>query len=188
MTQLYSPKPSVQVVETQPATMPFALPDAASAAEDALDKALSFAARKMRLETDNAIIPQLLLGNAIAVQYASYGLACQIAETLGNLDETVQAVYHFEDCATPEDLAFAEPRRLSVNLIAHVTRKTMALDALVQALDRALAQRYGELAGSERFGHVLSVHPVLSTEIRDRAGYAALLTSLHYQPIRVWQR
>ena len=185
----YNPtRKPVDIATMQSPAVSFALPDAASAGEDALEKALAYAAAKLNLASVQLVVDRLRLGDSIAVQYTSYGLATQIGQTLGTLDETVQAVYLFEDFATPEDLAFAQPTRLTVNLIAHVARKTKAFESLAQALARALSVRYGELVAAGNPIHLLSIHAVDPAEISDRSGYGALVTSIHHQPIKVWQR
>lgn len=188
MNTLNPTRKPVDIATLQSPAVSFALPDAASAGEDALEKALVFATAKLSLPSTQSVVDRLRLGDSIAVQYVSYGLAIQIGQTLGTLDETVQTVYLFEDFATPEDLAFAQPTRLTVNLIAHVERKTKAFESLAQALARSLAVRYGELIASDNPIHLLSIHAVDSVEIGKRSGYGALVTSLHHQPMKVWQR
>lgn len=188
MNTLDSTRKPVDVATVQNPVISFALPDAASAGEDALEKALAYAAAKMNLTSTRPLIDRLRQGDGVAVQYISYGLATQLGQTLGTLDETVQAVYLFEDYATPEDFAFAETTRISVNMVVHVTRKTKAFESLAQALSRALAARYGELMAVSNPIHLLSIHAVDSVEISDRSGYGALITSMHHQPMKVWQR
>ncbi|MCA9871824.1 MAG: hypothetical protein H6649_06960 [Caldilineae bacterium] len=188
MNKLNSTTKPVEVNAMDAPTVSFVLPDAASAGEDAMEKALAYASAKMGLSSTRRVIEQLQQGNAIAVQYASYGLAVQVAQTLGTLDDTVQTAYLFEDYATPEDLVFGATTRMSVNLIARVTRKTKAFESLAQALSRALAVRYGELMATESPIHVLSIHAVDSADINGRIGLGALVTSLHNQPMKVWQR
>lgn len=188
VNKLNSTSKPVEVTTMNAPTVSFALPDAASAAEDAMEKALAYASAKMGLSSTRRVTEQLRQGNAIAVQYASYGLAVQIAQTVGTLDDTVETAYLFEDFATPEDLAFGTTSRMSVNLIARVSRKTKAFESLAQALSRALAVRYGELMAADNPIHVLSIHAIDTADINGRIGLGALVTSLHNQPMKVWRR
>lgn len=188
MNKLNPYQKSVEVATTPVPAVSFAMPDAVSASDNAMEKALVYAAGKLNVASTDQVTQRLRQGNRDAVQYMSYGLATQIAQTLGTLDETVQAVYLFEDYATPDDLAFAEHVPMTVNLIARVERKTKAFDSLAQALSRALATSYGELVAASGPRHVLNIHPVDAADIANRSGYGALVTSLHYQPIQVWQR
>lgn len=189
MTQPTIKTQEVDLMDVRLAKLPFYLPDAGSTAENVLAKALEFAADKTGAANIDAIVQQLRRGNPVACQYATYGLARQVAEALGDMDETVQAVYTFQDAATPEDAALGEqPPDTTVHLIVWVARKTKALAALVQGLDRALIERYGELIGAGGLAHLLDVQLVDDVEVRNRTGYAALLTSLHNRPILVWQR
>lgn len=189
MTQQTTRKQEVDQVDVRYATVPFHLPDAASTAEDVLAKALEFAADKTGAINIDALAKQLQQGDVLAGQYANYGLARQIAEALGTMDETVRAVYAFQDGATPEDAVFGEqPLDMTVHLIVWVGRKTKALASLVQGLDRALVERYAELVCMPGLAHLLDVQLVDDTEVENRLGYAALLTSLHNKPILVWQR
>lgn len=188
MNKLNSTTKPVEVTTMDAPTISFALPDAASAAEDAMDKALAYASAKMGLSSTRRVIEQLRQGNAIAVQYASYGLAVQIAQTLGTLDDTVQTAYLFEDFATPEDQVFGATTHMSVNLIARVSRKTKAFESLAQALSRAVAVGYGDLMAADGPIHVLNIQAVDTADINGRIGFGALITSMHNQPMKVWQR
>lgn len=186
----FSPKTQVvDVMDVEFSALPFHLPDATSAAEDALAKALEFAASQMAAPNTAAVIDALRHGDTTANQYTTYGLARQLAETLGSLDENVSAVYLFDAEATLEDQMFGEqPRNLSVHLIVQVERKTNALASLVSGLDRALAQAIASLMATPRLAHVLDAQIVDTAEIRQRIGYGALLSSLHHQALMVWQR
>lgn len=166
-----------------------ALSDVAGIAQTALDNTLDFCAQKMHLPGPHAVAAHLRQGDRRAVGYCQYGLARQVAEYLAALDREISAVYMYDYDATPEDVCFAEgmPTPL-VYLIARVNRKTSGLNALVAGLDRALTQGYAELIGQPNLAHVLDVQVVDEAEVQSRAGYGALLSSLHMQPMQVWKR
>jgi hypothetical protein len=163
--------------------------DAASAAEAALADALDFTAARLALVNRQAVIEQLEARDALTFQYMNYGLARQVAQTLGMMDETIRTVYLFDEDAMPE--AFILGRRspaLSLHLIAWVERKTQALAALIQALDRSLVAACQIVLDSDDLEHVLDVQLVDDGDVQKRIGYAALITSLHNLPMRIWQR
>lgn len=163
--------------------------DAASAAEAALADALDFTAARLGVVNRQAVIGQLQARDAQAFQYVNYGLARQVAQTLGLMDETVRTVYLFDEDAMPEEFILGrQPLALSLHLIVWVERRTQALAALVQALDRSLVAACRAVLDSDALEHVLDVQLVDDGEVQKRVGYAALITSLHNRPIRIWQR
>jgi len=165
------------------------LADAASTAEIALAGALAFCAQKMRLAGSQAAVYCLQQGNCNAHKYCHYSIAKHMAESLGAWDENVKAVYIVDYDATPEDLCFGEGTLTSpVHLIAWVERKTSALDSLVEALDRALVQRYADVIGTHQLAHLLDVQVVDDADVKNRLGHGALLSSLYNRPIQVWER
>jgi hypothetical protein len=163
--------------------------DAASAAEAALADALDFTAARLALVNRQAVIEQLEARDAQTFQYMNYGLARQVAQTLGMMDQTVRTVYLFDEDAMPEAFILGRrPLALSLHLIAWVERKTQALGALIQALDRSLVAACQIILDSDDLEHVLDVQLVDDGEVQKRIGYAALITSLHNLPMRIWQR
>jgi len=171
-------------------TMPtMQLAETAEAAEVAMDNAMAFCAYKGNLSGPEAALSLLRMGDPAVVGYWRYGLAQQVAGYLGDLDADVRSVYVGEYDATPEDIAFAEvqPNAL-IHLIVWTARKTAALAALVEALDRALVAECGRQLDQDELAHLLDVQMVDDDEVRECAGYGALLSSSHHRPIRVWQR
>ena len=165
------------------------LPDAASTAEIALTEALEFCAQKMGLAGRQAAVDRLRQGDNTACKYCHYSIAKQVAESLGALDENIKAVYVIDYDATPEDLCFGEGIQTSpIHLIVLAKRKTSALDSLVEALDRALVERYADTIGTRQLAHLLDVQVVDETDVKNRVGYGAMLSSLHQRPIQVWER
>ena len=112
-----------------------------------------------------------------------------MAQHLAALDNEVRAAYLYDDEATPEDesLGEAAPGHL-VHMIVRVQRKTEALNALIAAMDRALARSYAGMAGMLRLAHVLDAQVIDEDDVTLCTGYGALLTSLHHKPVTVWER
>jgi hypothetical protein len=169
-------------------TPPLHLPNATSTAEDVLNKALEFCARKMRLQGSQMAIERLQQGDHNVCEYCQYSIAEQVATALGALDENIKVVYLFEYEATPEDVVFSETSGPPlVHLLVWAHRKTEALKSLVSMLDRALATSYAELIGPSQLQHLLDVQIIDDEDAAHRVGYAALLYSLHHRPLKVWE-
>jgi hypothetical protein len=188
--------PATQPATTQPAagesrevvSLEFALPNAASAADAILAAALGFCAQKTQAGSSDAALKLLKGGDRGAMEYFQYGLAAQVAELLGGLDDEVQAVYLYDDEATPDDVAFGEVIPSLVHLIVLAKRKTSALDSLIVGLSRAVVQSYGRLLEKPQLRHLLDVQVMDSTELETRTGLGALMSSLHHRPSMVWKR
>jgi hypothetical protein len=172
-----------------PVTPAFHLPDAASAIQGALTRALDSCAHSLNLPGPQASLEKVRQGDGRALEYCHYRLAHEVAAALGALDDHVQSVSLYEFEATPEDRAFGEnPESLPIHLLVWVSRKTSALSALVAALDRALGKDYAEMIGPRRLGHVLDVQVIDNGDVENRRGIAALLSSLYNRPIQLWKR
>jgi hypothetical protein len=180
------------VVNVETKTPPLRLPDAASTAEVVLNQAMQYCAQKMGLkESDGSqiVIDLLKQGDSVACGYCHYSVARHVAQSLGALDESVQAVYVCDYDATPEDLCFAREAQASpIHMIVWAKRKTGALNSLAKALDRALAQNFAKLVGTSQAAHILDVQVIDDVDVQKRVGYAAFLSSLHHRPIKVWER
>jgi hypothetical protein len=164
------------------------LPDPDSIAEEALSIALEYCARKTGVDSRRALM-NLRQGDRSTCSYHHYDLAKAVARSLGALDEHVRAVYVVDYDATPDDLCFGESNGDPlIHLIVWARRRTGALDALLVALDRALAESYGALVGLPRLTNLLDVQVVDDTDVNERVGYGALLSSVHHQPVVIWER
>jgi len=165
------------------------LPDMTSAAETMLSKALDYCAQKVNVGDYETIVKRLESGDSLTSGFFQYSLANQLAEYLGVLDEDIRAVYLYDYDATPEDMAFAQLRQASlIRLIVWTRRKTNALQALIAAASRALSDKYAGLVGTDERKHVLDVQVIDDSDVNQRIGYGGLLSSVQYQPIRLWQR
>ena len=188
MTKVSSTK-IVEQVDVEPTTHQLRLPDADSVAEIALAEALEFCAKKVGLAGRQAVVEHLRQGDSNACKYCHYSLAKQMAESIGTLDENVKAIYVADYDATPEDLCFGETAKPSpIHLIAWVERKTSALGSLVEALNRALVQRYADMIGPSQLAYLLDIQAVDDADVKNRVGYGALLSSLRNRPIKIWER
>lgn len=165
------------------------LPDVDEMAERVIGEALAYCAGKLGLGDADAAGEALRQGRPDAWSYYRYALAKGVAAQLGALDDEMRAIYFYDYDATEEDLSFAEGCGSPlIHLIAWAGRKTSALQALVAALDGALARRCGKLLGRETLAHLLDVQVVDDAEVQARTGYGSLLSSLHNRPLPVWQR
>ena len=77
---------------------------------------------------------------------------------------------------------------IPLHLLVWVERKTDALTALVESLDRAMAQSLANTLGTSPDAYVLDVQVVDDSDIKNRTAYGALLSSLFQRPIKVWDR
>lgn len=164
----------------------FVLSDAATMAESAMGKALTFVAHNMGLDSQ-AAMDCLRQCDQCAYNYFYYSLAKQVAEWVGSWDEDVKAVYVYDYDTASEDDCFSATRPTLVNILVWAKRKTGALNSIMAAMDRALAHSYNELLGAQAT-HLLDAQVVDDDNITHRTGYGVLLSSVHYKPIRVWKR
>jgi hypothetical protein len=181
----------IKTISTTPpevVNLEFALPNAGSAADAILAAALGYCAQKMQVGSSDAALKLLRRGDRSARDYFQYGMAAQVAELLGGLDDEVQAVYLYDDEATPDDAALGEVTPLLFHLIVLAKRKTSALDSLIVGLCRAVVQSYGRLFDKPQLRHLLDVQVIDNTELDARVGLGALMSSLHHRPSLVWKR
>ncbi len=175
--------------KAQTADLELVLSDAVSMAEGAMSQALDFCAQKMALDSRQAVISRLQQSDPGAVGYVYYSLANQAAEWLGAWDESIKAVYLYDFDATAEDGCFGEAGRSPLlHLIVWARRKTGALNAVLDILDRALVQAYADLTGKSELKHLLSAEVIDDDGVQNSIGCAALLRSVHTRPLRVWER
>jgi hypothetical protein len=177
-----------QTEQMELAVSPPSLLDMTDMGREALAQAVAYCAQKMQLDRQ-AVIECLRRGDALTCDYFHYSLAHQVGECLGELDVGVKAVYLYIYDATPMDAYLSDEAHTPLmHLVVWALRKTAALDAVVGALDQALAKHYASLAGVPRLPRVLDIQVVDDAEVFGCIGYGALLTSIHEPPLQVWKR
>jgi len=163
--------------------------DPVSTVESVVTKALKTSANKMGLGDVKALIARMKEGDSAAFNYYNYNIAKELGEVLGFWDKNIRAVYaHDYDAATPEEACFENTSPFSlVHMIIWAEHKTKALNALVEAIDRAMVQHHRHMLGRIKLEHVLDVQVIDDEDVRNRIGYGALLQSIYQPPIQVWR-
>jgi hypothetical protein len=169
---------------------PSELSNVARTAESILTEAIEFCAQKIGASNCATVVGLLLQNDRTACEYCLYGMAKQVAASLGAIDENVKEVYVFDYDATPEDLCFCTGTHNTrlIHLLVWTQHKTAALGSLVTALDRALAQAYCDTIGTRGLTTLLDVQIVDDVQVEQRHGYGAFWAWVHQTPIRIWQR
>ena len=176
-------------VQTKAQDVELVLSDAVGMAEEAVGKALEYCAEKMALESKQAAVDCLRQGDRSACGYFYYSLAGQAAEWLGAWDESIKAVYVYDCDATPEDQSFSSATQPDLlHLIVWARRKTSALNAILEALDRALVQCCSEMPHMRERRHVLDAQVIDDDGVQNNIGCGVLLSSIYTRPIRIWER
>jgi hypothetical protein len=164
------------------------LSDVNTMAQAALDRALSYTATQMGFSDPEFAVGHIRQGDQAACTHFQYALACQVAEYLHAFDRSVRSVHLYDCDATPEDTIFnPQPQNSLVHLIVRTDKKSSALNALIQAFDRALAVCYGQRLATPQISYMLDVQLVDEDEVRSRTGYGALLFSIYLRPTLVWE-
>jgi hypothetical protein len=175
------------VATAQSRSMEFTLPDPASTAVTAVQAAFEYTAAKMHTSGVETAQSMLRAGRSDARGYFEYALARELAEHIGALDNEVQGVYLYSPEATPDDEAFSEFPATLVHLLVWARRKTGALNALLEGLDRAVAAEFADRIGN-RQTTLVDFQVVDDTEVNSRSGFGAMLAWLHNRPLLVWKR
>ena len=177
-----------ELVGVEDATSDWRLPDAASIADAALIRALELCGQKTGTDSQQALT-NLRRGDRTACDYFHYGLAKEVAQSLGAADQSIKAVYVVDYDATSEDLCFCDSMANPlIHLIVWAQPRTAALAAIVTAIDRAVVRRYGDLVSLPELTNYLDVQIVNDTDVKERLGYGALLSSVHHPPVKIWER
>lgn len=163
--------------------------DLSGMSEAVLAQAIEYCVQQVHLDSSQAAIDRLRAGDSQVCEHCNYSLAQQVAESLGALDENIQAAYIYGyDAATEHCCSGEVGWALPIHLIVRATRKTAALNAVVETWDRALTRRYAELVGGRRPARMLDVQVVDNSDVVTRIGYGAMLSSQHHSPTEVWKR
>jgi hypothetical protein len=149
-------------------------------------------ARKMLRPRDQTAELAILFGRREFVDYFKYALAIEVAQVIASYDRQVQAVYLFEESANPdaETEDYPSSPDLTIHLLTLVTSASAALEAFVTSLDRTLTEVLNDLPSEPFAGRTsfLNVIPITEVDIKERRGYAVLLSSIYARPIQIWQR
>jgi hypothetical protein len=165
------------------------LPNADAVAQEFIEHALGYCCDRMQWG-DGGISADRVRTDPSALSFFRYGLAEQISRYVGSMDETVKAVFYYdEDTTTDGDLSdLCSSAACQVHLIAWVSRKTDALQALAAALNRALAATCASAFDAFPSQHLLDLQLADDNDIQRRVGYGAVVTSLHRGALKMWQR
>lgn len=150
--------------------------------------AIEEARRKLPAAQQDQDVEELLRRSDF-VDYFKYELAKGIAQVLAINDDNVLGVYVY-DPNSPEDrdVEAEAPINVALNLIVKVARFSAALGALMTALELELIAHLKELP-SPMFANcasILNANFVTEEDVQKGKGFAAMLSSMHTPPLRVW--
>jgi len=153
-------------------TLSLPLPDMTAVAERALTWALESCARRMGLAGAQAAAHHVQQGDVVARVHCCSSIAKQVAESLGASEEGVRAIYAPDYDVLFEDLCSDKGAKdgSMVRLLVWTRHHTVALDALVAAWDRALAQACRDKIGSHGQAPSLDVHVMEDADIERHFG------------------
>jgi hypothetical protein len=138
----------------------------------------------------------LLQGQCEHCSCLSGSLVHQIADYLGQVDRTVKAIYEYrpsfdDDLLSPFDQdRGALKEHTGINLVAWVERKSAALSALVESLEKALTLSQLKIgcvkAAPSCF--TLDVQMVDDRDINERRGFGLLVEAPAIRVRQIWER
>lgn len=162
--------------------------DPVNAVESMIVKSLKTSAQKMELSDIETLVSHLNKRNSMAINYFRYDVARELGEVLGKWDKNIKAVYFWDndDTSTAEGSLENKPVFSLIHMIIWSQKKTKALNALIEAIDRVMVQQFRGLTGLIKLENVLDIQVVDDEEVRNRTGYAALLNSIYQPPIQLW--
>ena len=161
--------------------------DPVAVVESVIKKALISSADKMGPCDVKAIINCIKKGDPTACSYYHYNIARELGRVLGSWDVNIRAVYAlgYDDNTSAEEGAENFAFSL-VHMIIWAERKTKALNAMIEAIDRAMVQVYRKLFEMGELQRVVDIQVIDGEDVKNRTGYAALLKSIYQMPIQVW--
>lgn len=162
--------------------------DPVSTANSIVNTALTNSVDKMRLGNVQAFIDCIKKGDPMACSYCHYNIAKELGRVLGLWDKDIKAVYAYgyDDNTTAEECHEDISSSSLIHMIIWVGRKTNALKALIESIDRAMVQVHRRLLGFKDIEHVLDIQVIDDDDVKNRTGYAALLKSIYQTPVKVW--
>ena len=162
--------------------------DPSSTAESILNKALKTSALKMGFRDVKQFIDCIKKGDPVACSYCHYNIAKELGEVLGSWDKNIKAIYTYgyDDNTSAEECAENVTPFSLIHMIIWAERKTKALTAIIETLDRAITQHQCKLLCLNDLKHMLDIQVIDDVDVKNRTGYAALLKSIYQTPVQVW--
>jgi hypothetical protein len=118
-------------------------------------------------------------------------LARQIGEYLGRVDRTVKAVYNYQPSGElgKETIGATEPY-VGINLVVWVERKSAALSALIDTLEKALKASQTQIgcAATTPACYALDVRLVSDADVQEGRGLGLMIRAEDIRSIPVWNR
>ncbi|NIS80114.1 MAG: hypothetical protein GTO14_07875 [Anaerolineales bacterium] len=164
------------------------------ATKRAMDNALKFCIEKTDLENRESFMEARLRGDCSVCEYFRYGLAKGVAEFLGTMDKKAKAIYVYDTLEASPTLDNRMPEKLNlssgVHLIVWTTRKSPALNALVDSITNTVAKELEQIScpHANALCHQIDIAVVDDHEVNNRIGYGSLIHSLYVRPIEIWHR
>lgn len=180
----------MKVHKGEPPASASRLLDPVSTVDYVVTTALASSAQKMGVDNIDALVTCLRKCDCAAVSYYCYDVAKELGEVLGSWSKNVRAVYacKCDDGTSGECCLGGNTASLSlIHMIIWAEKKNKALNALIDALDSAMVQQHKRLLGHSQLRQVLDAQVIDDEDVKNRTGYAVLLTSIHQPPIRVWR-
>ena len=158
-----------------------------------VESALAFSAQMGGFPGADEARQAILGGDCATCGYLRHDLSKQIGQYLGEIDDTVQAVYAYE----PEYAAGRVDRDSAhraadpgISLLVSVDRRNAALNSVVASLEDAVKDGVSSLlcSGANGSCYDLDVKFADEEEVASRRGYGVLVSSLHAAPLKLWTR
>jgi hypothetical protein len=174
-----------RVIDSGTAVSQPQLSDTTRMAENALLQALEFCVQEIGLDGPQAIARQIQQGNTVVCVYFRYGLAKQVAQSMGALDGNIKAVYTLDCSIVPVDLSSGELTQDTqrIHLLVWMQPEKLGFGSLVEALDRALVQAYADILGVDDLVTLLDVKVMDDADVEKLIGYGAVLASICHRVI-----
>lgn len=158
-----------------------------------MENAVMFSVGKSGLADRDQVVRARARGDCPICEYLRFGLANEVADYLGSIDETIKSVFVYEpeSATTVNGNIHKRPGLVpGINMIIRVSRKTAALESLLDSVVSAVEEEFEKLncPDANALCNMLDVVVVDDQEISKRVGYGALVGSLFTPPIEIWRR
>ncbi len=160
----------------------------------AMENAIQFCVEKMSFNGKEQVLQARKNGDCSVCEYLRYGLAKNLAQYLGEMDNRAKAVYicddHDSSLTWPNGSSGQPKYAPGIQMVVWVSRKSPALTSLVDTMRASVREESLRLACPKANGlcHELDVIVVDDQEVERRSGYGALIHSLYLRPIEIWHR